>query len=113
MANVHLKPFYTVDDVIEAACEQLADQPALADELRLVRRLVDPVKAKRFFRERRVASWAMVAETLGNECAAGRQLEALEEGDGIDAESITREIQRFRKRGNRWQKKLTFSATKT
>ena len=112
MANVHLKPLYTVDDVIEAACENLADHPALVADLRLLRRLVDPVKAKQFFRKRRVASWAMMAELIGNESEAAVALQALEEGDGIDARSITREIQRFRKRGRRWQKELTFAATK-
>ena len=59
----HLKPLYTVKDVVEAACDHLP--PALADDLRAVARLVPEADARRFFRERRVASWAMIADSLG------------------------------------------------
>ncbi len=107
--TLHYKPFYTVDDVIEAACERVS--PKLADELREVRRLIDPKAAKSFARKREVYSWCMYAEIIGNESKAGQIIAdayATEDGEGIDAASITREIQRHKPRSARYDKKVTF-----
>lgn len=105
-----IKPLYTVEAVFDEACALLP--PALAAELREAQKLIDQKAAKRFFRQRRVASWAMIGDTLGNDSEAGRLLYDLGEGDGIDAASISTEIGRFRRRGLRWNKKLTFCLRK-
>ena len=105
-----MKPLYAVEAVFDEACALLP--PALAGELREAQKLIDQKAAKRFFRQRRVASWALVADTLGNDSEAGRLLYDLGEGDGIDATSIATEIGRFRRRGLRWNKKLTFCLRK-
>ena len=107
MADADIKPLYAVKDVVEAACDHLP--AALADDVRAIARMVPKADKDRFFRDRRVASWVMIADTLGKgkDSEAGRLLHDMGEGDGIDARSITREIGRFRKR-HRWYKILTF-----
>ena len=110
MADAPLKPLYSVNDVVEAACELLP--PLLADDVRKIARMVPKADKDQFFQDRKLASWVMVSDILGDgqDEEAGRIIAGSGDAGDNDAASVAKAIRRFRnhRRRGRWDKFLTF-----